>query len=190
VAADSDKIVSVETVLCQPFHDAGEPRPCLLRIGRPVMGGAEQSRRTGPYRELEVYLNGQWLCTAIPQDALGPAEREAVLARRREDAKELARRRRRVRRAARERLAPLTAHNQQVEDITVIGRAQADREQRRHDDAALARLARTDLLGLEAIGEQIEARNRAKLAAHPWLPPRQLPAGDEHDAEHEPQADD
>lgn len=73
-----------------------------------------------------------------------------MLERRREDAAELTRRRRRVRRAARARLAPLTAP-EPVQDITVIGHGQAEGGQRRRDDEALARLARTDLLGLEAI---------------------------------------
>jgi putative transposase len=103
-----------------------------------------------------------------------------VLARRRADAAELARRRRRVRRAARARLAPLTGPGE-PEDVTVIGRARADREQRRRDDEALRRLARTDLLGLEEIGRRIEERNRAKQAGYQWPPPRppQLPAGGE-----------
>jgi putative transposase len=132
------------------------------------------------HRQLEVYLDGAWLCTAIPQDLLGPAERDAVLARRRADAAELTRRRRRVRRAARARLTPLTGPGE-PEEVTVIGRAQADREQRRHDDAALARLARTDLLGLEEIGARIQERNRAKQAGYQWPPPRprQLSAGGE-----------
>jgi hypothetical protein len=62
--------------------------------------------------------------------------------------------------------------------VTVIGRARAAGERRRHDDAALARLARTDLLGLEEIGRRIEARNQPIRATWP-RPPTNQPAADQ-----------
>ncbi len=75
-------------------------------------------------RQIEVFHAGRWLCTAKPQGALTPEERDQVLARRRADAAELARRQRRASRAARARLAPITRPGP-VTDTTVVTREEA-----------------------------------------------------------------
>jgi putative transposase len=100
-------------------------------------------------RKIEVFLDGNWLTTARPQGQLSPEERDQVLARRRADAMELSRRQRRASRQAKLRLAPVTAPGS-IEEVTVISRAQADVEGNRHGDERLRRLARADLLHLEA----------------------------------------
>jgi putative transposase len=100
-------------------------------------------------RKIEVFLDGSWLTTARPQGQLSPEERDQVLARRRADAIELGRRQRRASRQAKLRLAPVTEPGN-IEEITVISRAQADVEGNRHRDERLRRLARADLLDLEA----------------------------------------
>lgn len=104
-------------------------------------------------RQIEIFRDDTWLCTAYPQDQLTAEQRAAVLARRHADAAELGRRQRRASRRARARLAPITAPGA-VEDITVITAEQARRERserrRGHDDDGreMRRLGRTDLLGL------------------------------------------
>ncbi|MEU4377115.1 Mu transposase C-terminal domain-containing protein [Pseudonocardia alni] len=107
------------------------------------------------HRQIEIFRGDTWLCTAYPQGALSPEQREAVLARRRADAAELGRRQRRTSRRARSRLAPITAPGE-PEEVTVISAEQA-RTDRRRDvgerdidarDRDLQRLARTDLLNL------------------------------------------
>lgn len=107
-------------------------------------------------RQIEIFRGDQWLCTAYPQDTLSAEQRAAVLERRRADAAELGRRQRRTSRRARTQLAPITAPGP-LEDTTVITTDAARREQRRRrrgdegpDYAALARLARTDLLDLKS----------------------------------------
>lgn len=82
-----------------------------------------------------------------------------MLARRRADAAELGRRQRRASRKARAQLAPITEPGP-MEDTTVVtaedARADRDRRSRRRrgdegpDYAAMARLARTDLLDLKS----------------------------------------
>jgi putative transposase len=73
-----------------------------------------------------------------------------VLARRKADADELARRQRRASRKARLRLAPISEPDGEVEEITAITRADAAAEATRRHDERLRRLARTDLLDLDA----------------------------------------
>lgn len=98
-------------------------------------------------RSIDVFRAGEHLCMALPQGALGPEERAAVLDRRREDAARQARLARRATRRARERLAPLTGPGP-VEDLTVVTTAKADSESASRDPERLRRAARTDLLGL------------------------------------------
>jgi putative transposase len=110
-------------------------------------------------RQIEVFRGDEWLATAYPQDTLDDEQREAVLARRRADAAELGRRQRRASRRARAQLAPITEPGP-VEDTTVVTAedARTERAQRARgrrgdegpDYAAMARLARTDLLGLKS----------------------------------------
>lgn len=120
-------------------------------------------------RQVEIFRGDTWLATAYPQDTLTDEQRAAVLQRRRDDAAELTKRRRRASRRARAQLAPITGPGP-VEDTTVITtdslrveRAEADRARARGDhggryrgggdrgghDAALRRLARTNLLDLK-----------------------------------------
>jgi putative transposase len=100
-------------------------------------------------RKVEVYKDTAWLATAKPQHLLTREERDQVLAARRADARELAHRQRRASRLARIRLVPVTGPGA-VEETTVISREQARVEQRQRQRDQLRRLARGDLLGLDA----------------------------------------
>jgi putative transposase len=113
--------------------------------------GQEVEVRYMPHdlREIEVFYKDAWLTTAKPQGLLTPEERDQVLERRRADAAELARRQRRASRRARLRLAPSTQPGL-IEEITVIRRDQAATEGARRRDGQLRRLARVDLLDLDA----------------------------------------
>lgn len=66
-------------------------------------------------RSIELYRAGAWLATAYPQHQLTPAQREAILRRRRDEAAAIARRARRARRLTRQRVAPITADRAVVE---------------------------------------------------------------------------
>ena len=107
-------------------------------------------------RRIGLFRGDVWLATAYPQDTLTAEQRAAVLERRRADAAELGRRQRRASRAARAQLAPITTPGE-LEDTTVItpGDVRAERDGRaersgRGDaDAALRRVARTNLLDLK-----------------------------------------
>ncbi|MCD2191689.1 Mu transposase C-terminal domain-containing protein [Actinomycetospora soli] len=131
-----------------------------VRFLAPELNGLVGERvqvRYSPHdlRQVELFRGDRWLATAYPQDTLSEEQRAAVLARRRADAVELGRRQRRTSRRARAQLAPATAPGQ-IEDATVVTAAAA-REDRSHarrghdhpDDAALRRLARTNLLDLK-----------------------------------------
>jgi hypothetical protein len=72
-------------------------------------------------RWIEVFTEDGWLCTAFPQDQLTPEQAEAVIAQRREAAREMGRRKAAASRKARARIAPLTATGT-VQDITAIVR--------------------------------------------------------------------
>jgi putative transposase len=96
---------------------------------------------------IEVFRNGVHLCAALPQGALGEAERAAVLDRRRQDAARQGALARRANRRARERFAPMTRPGD-PEEATVVSARQADRESARDDPERLRRVARGDLLGL------------------------------------------
>jgi len=100
-------------------------------------------------RQIEVFIDGDWLATARPQDLLGQDERDAILARRREDARELGRMQRRASRRARSRISPVTTDGV-VEETTTVSAEEARRDHGRRDDR-LAKLGRTDLLGLDEI---------------------------------------
>jgi putative transposase len=98
-------------------------------------------------RSVEIFRNGEHVCTAKPQGTLTEEERAAVLARRRADAAEQARRQRRTARSARSRVAPITGTGP-VEETTVISERSAASGRTGWDDAALRRAARADLLDL------------------------------------------
>jgi putative transposase len=98
-------------------------------------------------RRIEVFIDGRWLATARPQNALTEAERDRVLAQRRADAAEQGRRQRQASRSARARLAAMTEPGE-PEVTTVIPAGTGRVETGRVDDLALRRQARTGLLGL------------------------------------------
>ena len=102
-------------------------------------------------RQVEIFIDGDWLATARPQDLLSQDERDAILARRREDARELGRMQRRATRRARSRISPVTTDGV-VEETTTVSAKEARRDDGRREDR-LAKLGRTDLLGLEEIRE-------------------------------------
>lgn len=70
-------------------------------------------------RQVEVVLDGEWLCTAHPQGALSAAERDEVLAERRRQKAETDKLRRKAARLARYGLSPATA-TADAEPVTVV----------------------------------------------------------------------
>ena len=92
--------------------------PALTRIG-----GRTVEVRYMPHdlRQIEVFTEDGWLCTAYPQDRLTAEEVEAVVQARREAAREMSRRKAAASRRARTRIAPLTATGA-VQDITAVTR--------------------------------------------------------------------
>ncbi len=96
---------------------------------------------------IEVFRHGTHLCTALPQGALGPEERAAVLEGRREDAARQARLARRATRRAREHFAPVTSP-MAPKEVDVITAAAASGERSERDSQRLRRAARSDLLEL------------------------------------------
>lgn len=136
-----------------------------VRFLAPELNGLVGERlqvRYAPHdlRSIELFRGDVWLGTAFAQDTLTAEQRQAVLERRRADAAELGRRQRRASRRARSQLAPITEPGP-IEDTTVIttDTARAERTERRgvtgrageqrRQDAALRRLARTNLLDLK-----------------------------------------
>lgn len=113
--------------------------------------GQEVEVRYVPHddRRVELFVNGRWLCTAKPQNALTAEERDRVLERRRADAAEQGRRQRRASRQARVRLAAMTEPGT-AEVTTVVAEERGRAELARGDDLALRRPARTGLLDLGA----------------------------------------
>jgi putative transposase len=84
-------------------------------------------------RSIEVFTEDGWLCTACPQDELTREQADALIAQRREAAREMGRRKAAASRKARARIAPLTATGT-VQDITAIVRDRAhDHGSARHD---------------------------------------------------------
>jgi len=100
-------------------------------------------------RQIEVFLDGRWLGTARPQNALSAADRDRILDQRRADAAEQGRRQRQASRRARTRLAAMTEPGQ-AEVTTVIAEDAARCELGMGDDLALRRQARLGLLDLGA----------------------------------------
>jgi putative transposase len=100
-------------------------------------------------RHIEVFIDGRWLATARPQNALTAAERDRILDQRRADAAEQGRRQRRASRRARTRLAAMTEPGQ-PEVTTVIASEHGRTETDHADDIALRRQARVGLLDLTA----------------------------------------
>ncbi len=107
-------------------------------------------------RRIDVFVDGRWLTTAKPQNALTEADRDRVLAQRRADAAEQGRRQRRASRSARARLAAMTEPGE-PEVTTVIPEVRGRAETGGADDLALRRAARTGLLGLH---DEVQERER------------------------------
>jgi putative transposase len=98
-------------------------------------------------RSVEVYWRGAWLCTAIPQHVLTPAQQAQILAERRAYAAELRRRQRRAARKARSRLAPATADQPAPVEVTRLPEQALSSQHRvKPRQEALRAAARTDLL--------------------------------------------
>lgn len=93
-------------------------------------------------RALEVFWNGRWQCTAVPQETLSVGQQHEVLAARREHADELRRRQRAAARLARARIAPITAEDPTITGTTRLPAEPAPRRLRLIPEAA----GRTDLL--------------------------------------------
>ena len=85
------------------------------------LGGKTVEVRYMPHdlRWIEVFTEDGWLCTAYPQDQLTREQAEAVIAQRREAAREMGQRKAAASRKARTRIAPLTATGT-VQNITAI----------------------------------------------------------------------
>jgi putative transposase len=116
--------------------------PALTRIG-----GRTVEVRYMPHdlRSIEVFTEDGWLCTAYPQDELPREQADAVIAQRREAAREMGRRKAAASRKARTRIAPLTATGT-VQDITAIVRDRAHDQESMRRDAESGELL--EILGL------------------------------------------
>lgn len=101
-------------------------------------------------RSIEVYLDGQHLCTAYPQGQLTGEQLEEFRAHARAETKRLAKARRRTAARARAELAPLTRGQDTAVESRLVPAAGAGEvsRRRRGGDSLLWRRARTDLLGL------------------------------------------
>lgn len=91
--------------------------------------------------KIDVFRNGEWLCTAYPQRVLGPDEREAVLRQREASRRQHANAMRRTSSRARRRLSAATAGSP-AQDLTVIGREEARRDRGPVDQRDLRRAGR------------------------------------------------
>ena len=112
--------------------------------------GEELEIRFMPHdqRSIELYRDGAWLATAYPQHTLTQQQRDAMLQRRRDEARAIARQARRARRLTRQRVAPITAVGH-IEDITATTT--------RDELAARRPRKRTAALKLLDLGERVDA---------------------------------
>jgi putative transposase len=141
--ADETRVVEKDGI---HFENAIFIAPELTRIG-----GKTVEVRYMPHdlRQIEVFTEDGWLCTAHPQDELTREEAEAVIEARREAAREMSRRKASASRKARTRIAPLTATGT-VQDITAITR---DRRGKR--DAAPSNEQVDAALRVLGLGDQL-----------------------------------
>ncbi len=102
---------------------------------------------------IDVFRNGEWLCTAYPQHVLGPDEREAVLRQREASRRKHANAMRRSSRRARRRLSASTAGSPS-QDLTVIGKEEARRDRGPIDQRDLRRAGRA---AVEELGAAVDA---------------------------------
>lgn len=101
------------------------------------------------HRFVDVYVGRKFLCTALPQATLTAAERDAVLARRKEDRRKAGARMRRAGRAMKARLEPSTGTRPPA-TVTRMTAAQAGQAR---GPRQLSKEASLEGLGLEGINE-------------------------------------
>lgn len=99
-------------------------------------------------RWIEVYLDGEHLCTAYPQGQLTDEQVAAFREHAKAETKRLSAARRRASRRTRTELAPLSDGQTTEQPSRLVPGAAAAEVARRRDDDALRRLASTSLLGL------------------------------------------
>jgi putative transposase len=93
-------------------------------------------------RSVEVYWRNEWICTALPHETLNEEQERDVIHARKEHAKEVRRRQRAATKAARTRLAPMTASDRELAEVSRPRAGELDVVRAR----SLATAARTDLL--------------------------------------------
>ena len=105
-------------VLKDGIHFGGEVfiAPELARVG-----GRTVEVRYTPHdlRQIEVFTEAGWLCTARPQDILDREQSRAVVAARHEAAREMGRRKAAASRKSRVRIAPLTGDTT-IQEVSVL----------------------------------------------------------------------
>jgi putative transposase len=99
-------------------------------------------------RWIEVYLDGEHLCTAYPQGHLTDEQVTDFREHAEAETKRLAAARRRASRRTRTELAPLSDGQTDEQPSRLVPRPAAAGVARRRDDEALRRMASTSLLGL------------------------------------------
>lgn len=157
---------------------SGRARP--LRVADPA--GALRERRGQhvlirymPYddREIHVYLDGEFLATCYPRDALSAEQEEAFYAAARAQEKQAAAERTAARRRGRRRLAALSAGQDTADPVRRVPAEAllADRAQDRAAQERLRAASSTSLLGLGPVGP-IEVVDLARLdvpqEGRPW----------------------
>lgn len=99
-------------------------------------------------RFIEVYLDGQHLCTAYPQGQLSEEQVAEFREHARAESRRLGRARRKAARRARAELVPLTGSETTADQARLVPVDDAHRLSRRQRDELLSARSRTDLLGL------------------------------------------
>ncbi|MDG4785211.1 Mu transposase C-terminal domain-containing protein [Micromonospora sp. WMMD1102] len=158
---DSTVLHRVDAALLRHLMLAGEDKTIgpygvrhnnlyYLGAGMTGRGGQKVQIRYMPHddRQIEVYLDGEHLCTAYPQGQLSVAQREEYREHARAEAKQLATARRRATRRARSVLASLSDGQTDEAESKLVPRTAGEAAARRRDDEALRRRASTSLLGL------------------------------------------
>jgi putative transposase len=155
-----------------PLHriDAGKLRHLLLAAGQATIGkygirrnkldyvAPELQGRGGQHveirfmphddRSVEVYLHGEFLCTAYPRDRLTAEQTAEFLAHAAAERKRHGRERRKATARARSTLVPLTDGTTPAVEARVLPPGAADDLTARRGDERMRRRARSHLLGL------------------------------------------
>lgn len=125
-------------------------------------GGQRVEVRFMPHddRSIEVYLEGQFLCTAYPRDQLTPEQTTEFLAAAAAERKRHGRERRKATARARATLVPLTDGTTPATEARVLPAGAGDELAARRGDERMRRRARSHLLGLsDPVGSDIELLN-------------------------------